>query len=286
MKNYIFIAAAVLTIMISCKSDVTKNDGTVTYQRDSLFDAVAKSELAVNEYIAYFNEVERNLDSVAARQRIIVSHTNNKDLKASQRSKIVAEIKAINDLMAKNNKKIKELNKKFKDSNKKNGELEKTIDLLNNQLAIKYAELMDMNETLKSLNGEVAEYKITVDTLMLRNNMLEKTVEDKTNEMHTAYYVVGNSSELQKYNLVDKQGGFLGIGQTAKMSNNFDINAFTKIDYLETRTIPVNSKGARIVTTHPTGSFTVNKKGRMMESITIDDPEKFWSASKYLVVSI
>ena len=81
-------------------------------------------------------------------------------------------------------------------------------------------------------------------------------------------------------------GGFLGIGQTAKLSNNLDINAFTKIDYMETRTILVNGKGAKIVTTHPTGSFTVNKKGRTMESITIDDPEKFWSTSKYLVVAL
>lgn len=281
-----FITTAVLIIMASCKSDNSKNNETATYQRDSLLNVIEKSEISVNEYIAYFNEVERNLDSVTARQRVILSNTNKKDLKASQKEKIVAEIKAINDLMDANNKKLKELNRKFRASNKKNTELEKTIDILNNQLAAKYIELMDMNETLKLLNDEVAEYKIAVDTLMIRNGQLAQTIEENANEMHAAYYVVGNSADLQKWNLVDKQGGFLGIGQTAKLSNNLDHNMFTKIDYTKTTNIPINSKGVRVVTTHPTGSFTINKNGRTVESITINDPELFWSASKYLVITL
>lgn len=281
-----FITTAVLIIMASCKSDNSKNNETATYQRDSLLNVIEKSEISVNEYIAYFNEVERNLDSVTARQRIILSNTNKIDLKASQKEKIVAEIKAINDLMDANNKKLKELNRKFRASNKKNTELEKTIDILNNQLAAKYIELMDMNETLKLLNDEVAEYKIAVDTLMIRNGQLAQTIEENANEMHAAYYVVGNSADLQKWNLVDKQGGFLGIGQTAKLSNNLDHNMFTKIDYTKTTNIPINSKGVRVVTTHPTGSFTINKNGRTVESITINDPELFWSASKYLVITL
>ncbi len=286
MKKYNLIAVALLMIMVSCKSDITKNNETAVYQRDSLLGVIEKSETSVNEYISYFNEVERNLDSVAARQRIIILSTNKKDIKSSQKSRIVAEIAAINKLMYANNVKIKELSRKFKASDSKNTELEKTIGILNNQLAIKYMELLDLNETLESLNGEVAEYKITVDTLMIRNSQLTESVESKTNELHTAYYIVGNSADLQKWNLVDKQGGFLGIGQTAKLSNNLDMNMFTKIDYTQTTTIPINSKGVRVVTTHPTGSFTLNKNGRTVESITITDPEKFWSTSKYLVITL
>jgi myosin heavy subunit len=286
MKNYIFIAAVLLVILVSCKNDTSKNDGSATYQRDSLLDVIEKSEMSVNEYIAYFNEVERNLDSVTVRQHIILENTDKKDLKAPQKAKIVAEIKAINELMDANNKKLKELSRKFRASNKKNTELEKTIDILNNQLAVKYMELMDMNEDLRLLNDEIAEYKIAVDTLMIRNGQLAQTIAKNIDEMHTAYYVVGNSADLQKWNLVDKQGGFLGIGQTAKLSNNLDHNMFTEIDYTKTTTIPINSKGVKIVTTHPTGSFTVNKKGRIVESITIDDPERFWSTSKYLVVTL
>lgn len=284
MKNYIFIAIIAFT-MLACKN--TRDEEAVRQQRDSLLGVIDNSETTVNEYITYFNEVERNLDSVTARQRVIMMSTGKKtDLKVSQKERIALEIKAINKLMDSNNKKIKELRGKFNASNKKNAELEKTIDILNNQLTMKYVELINLNEELKGLNEEVAEFRIVVDTLMIRNSQLSQSNENKSGELRAAYYIVGTSVDLQKWNLVDKQGGFLGIGQTAKLSNNLDMNMFTKIDYLEVTTIPINSKGIKIVTTHPTGSFTLNKNGRTVESITINDPELFWSASKYLVISL
>jgi len=77
----------------------------------------------------------------------------------------------------------------------------------------------------------------------------------------------------------------LGIGQTAKVSNNLDMNMFTKIDYLQTTTIPINSKHIKIVSTHPTGSFSLDKTGKMVNSLMITDPQTFWSVSKYLVIT-
>ena len=273
MKKYIFITMAAL-LTLACND--TQKEEQVRQQRDSLLGVIEKSETTVNEYITYFNDVERNLDSVTEKQHIIMlSSGKSSDLKATQKTRIVAEIKAINKLMDANNKKVKELRGKFNASNKKNAELEKTILILNNQLTLKYIELINLNETLKELSGEVEEYKITVDTLMIRNAQLNQAIENKSSELRTAYFIVASSVDLQQWNLVDKQGGFLGIGQTSKMSNNFDMDMFSKIDYLETTTIPVNSKGIKIITTHPTGSFTLNKTGKTVTSITINDPEKF-----------
>jgi hypothetical protein len=284
MKKYIFIAIIAFGVL-ACTN--TSKEESVRQQRDSLLGVIENSETTVNEYITYFNEVERNLDSVTARQRVIMMNTGKKtDLKVTQKERIALEIKAINKLMDSNNKKIKELRGKFNASNKKNIELEKTIDILNNQLTMKYVELINLNEELKGLNEEVAEFRIVVDTLMIRNSQLSQSVENKSGELRAAYYIVGTSVDLQQWNLVDKQGGFLGIGQTAKLSNNLDMNMFTKIDYLQVTTIPINSKGIKIITTHPTGSFTLNKNGRTVESITIKDPELFWSTSKYLVISL
>ena len=98
--------------------------------------------------------------------------------------------------------------------------------------------------------------------------------------------IVDKSVNLQQWNLIDNQGGFLGIGQTAKLSNNLDINMFTQIDYTKVTEIPINSKGIKVVTTHPTGSFSLVKNGKIVEKLVISDPEKFWSASKYLVITL
>ena len=46
----------------------------------------------------------------------------------------------------------------------------------------------------------------------------------------------------------------------------------------------IDSKGAKLVTSHPADSYTLNKEKDKVVSIQITNAEKFWSASKYLVV--
>ncbi|MBK6399613.1 MAG: hypothetical protein IPF75_15505 [Bacteroidetes bacterium] len=59
---------------------------------------------------------------------------------------------------------------------------------------------------------------------------------------------------------------------------------FNKIDYVVTNNIPIDSKTAKIVTSHPADSYTLNTENKKVVSLQITNPEKFWSASKYLVV--
>jgi len=284
MKNYIFIAVASLMITTACKTDPTK-DTRAAMERDSLLKVIDERELSVNEFISSFNEVEKNLNEVSRKQNIILSSSGKGDLKASKKERINAEIKAINDLMDANTKALKQLKTKLNSSNTKNVQLEKTVENLNNQLNLKYFELADLNEKLNILHAQVAQLQILVDTLYNQNMAQNETINNQTAELRTAYYIVGKSNDLETFELIDKKGGLLGFGETAQLSNNLDKSMFTKIDYNETTIIPVNSKGIKIITTHPTGSFSLNKTGRMVNSIVISDPGKFWSASKYLVVS-
>ena len=284
MKNFIFITIASLMIT-SCK-DSTTNELAIQ-QRDSLLEVIDERENSVNDFITTFNDIEHNLYTVSEKQHLILLNSAKKgEFSANQKTRINEEIKAINELMLVNTKKIKDLNGKLNRSDKKNAQLEKTIETLNNQLAYKYRELKELNEQLFMLNSQLAFLQIYADTLSNINNELTQTVSNQTNQLHTAYFIIGTSNDLQMWNLVDKEGGFLGIGKTSKVSNNLDMNMFTQIDYIETTTIPIKKKNIKIVSTHPTGSFSLNKTGKMVNSIIISDPKLFWSVSKYLVVSI
>lgn len=283
MKPYIITTAALIFFASACKNSGSNENAAS--QRDSLLTVIQERDSSMNELIVSFNEVERNLDSVGVRQKIILLNTGNGDLKGDRKARINAEIKAINSLMEANTKKLKELNRKYALNTKKNKQLEKTIVLLNDQLTLKYVELNELSAKLNQLNIEIAQLQVTTDTLILRNSMQAQRINDNINELHTAYYIVEKSAKLELWSLIDKHGGFLGIGETAKLSNNLDINMFTKIDYTQVTVIPVNSRGIKIVTTHPTGSFSLEKTGKTVNNIVISDPEKFWSASKYLVIT-
>ena len=283
MKKYIFIAAAALVISACNQNELTESNR----QKDSLMSVINERDSFINDFISSFNDVERNLDSVAARQHIIAVNSDRAgELKPTQKARINAEIASINNLMDQNRKKIAELNQKIKKSSGKNVQLEKMIATLKDQLAKKDIELTELNTKLNSLNAQVATLETAVDTLLAVNGAQSQTIAEETMALHTAYFVVGKSNDLQDANIIDKKGGLLGIGRTSKLSQDFDNSKFTRIDYTQTSSIAINSD-MKIVTSHPSNSYTLEKDMKdkdLVKNIIITNPELFWSASKYLVV--
>ena len=107
MKKYLIIAFATL-LMSACNQT---NTDTANRESDSLRSIVNEREASLNEFIASFNDVERNLDSVAVKQHLISMSTDHRgELKLSQKERINNEIAAINSLMDENRKKLTALN--------------------------------------------------------------------------------------------------------------------------------------------------------------------------------
>ncbi len=283
MKNYLIIATAVTLLSACNRQELADSKNT----NDSLVSIVSEREQALNDFISSFNEIESNLDSVAVKQHIITMSVDNPgELNKSRKARINDEITAINNLMDENRKKITELNKKLKNSAGKNANLEKTIATLSDQLNQKNMELEYLNAQLNSLNAQVVQLESNVSTLNAENNQQSKVIETETAALRSAYYVIGNSKELRDAKIIDRQGGLLGIGKTSKLRSDFDNTMFTHIDYTQSTTIGVNSK-MKIITSHPSDSYSLVRDGKdkdIVSNISITNPEKFWSASKYLVV--
>jgi hypothetical protein len=132
----------------------------------------------------------------------------------------------------------------------------------------------------------VAQLSTSVDTLTVQNGAQAQKIAEETTALHTAYYVVGKSNDLKNAKIIDRKGGLLGIGRTSKLNGNYDNSKFTRIDYTQTGTIAVNSE-MKIITSHPSDSYTLDKDAKdkdLVKNIVITNPERFWSASKYLVV--
>src|SRR5678815_5007379 len=103
MTRYLFfpiLIGAGLMLGSSCnRAELDKSN----HSNDSLLSVVSDREAALNEFIASFNELEQNLDSVAVRQHIITVNTDQKgELKQDQKERINAQIAAINNLMDEN----------------------------------------------------------------------------------------------------------------------------------------------------------------------------------------
>ena len=283
MKKLIYVVAIALTFT-ACDNRQAEID-QANRQKDSLASIINERDSSLNDFLTSFNDIEKNLDSIARKQNAInVNVESQGELKKSSKDRINDNINAINQLMNENRAKIAELSKKLKNSGNKMAHYETMIQMLNEQISQKDRELVELNDKLNSLNTEVAQLHTSVDTLTLTTVAQAKKIDEQTTSLHTAYYVVGKSKDLQTMKVIDKTGGLLGIGKSSKLSSNFDNGKFTRIDYATTNTIPVDSKDAKIITAHPPGSYMLNREKDKVVSISITNAEKFWSASKYLVV--
>ncbi len=263
------------------KEDLARDAKT----KDSLMAILNAKDTVINDFLGSFNEIENNLIAVTQKQNMVSADASGGgELKKPTKERINEQINAINELMDKNKKKIAELTKKLKNSNGKAAELEKMIATLNDQIAQKDKELEGLNQQIASLNTTVEKLHTNVNDLTAQNTTKDKTIQDQTVSIHTAYYTVGNSKQLRDQKVVNKEGGFLGIGKQPILRSDFNADAFKMIDITQTTTIPVNSKDAKMITTHPADSYKMDKEKDKITNIVITNPDKFWKASKYLVV--
>jgi DNA repair exonuclease SbcCD ATPase subunit len=272
MKKYSVLIAVILGLGTACKGP--QNNESLLQQRDSLILVIDEREANLSEFINSFNDVERNLNTISEKQNIILLGAN-KEMKLDQKERINAEIKAINKLMEENAKKLNQLNSKLKKSNRQNVALENTTILLNDQLKQKIEELKVLNDKLNLLNLNVAQLQVCIDSLYIELNEQAQTIAETGTELRTAYYVVGETKELMKARLIDKEGGLLGMGRTAKLSDNLDNSKFTQIDYTQVTSIEINSKHANIITSHPDDSYTMNKTGKVIITSPLQTQKNF-----------
>lgn len=246
----------------------------------------AYKDSSIEAFMTTINEIEQNLQAIEAKQNIIKRNTKDGELKASNKERINTSIAAINQLMDDNKAMIDKLNKQVRTSKVKLAQFDKMIGNLNDELAYKNTELEEMNHRLLALNTKVETLTVEVDTLRKEGEAKTQLIETQTASLHKAYYTLGTSKELQGKQVISKEGGFLGLGKEEVMKDDFNASAFTPVDITQTATIELDAKDATLVTTHPSDSYKMERDDDQVKEIVITDPEKFWSASKYLVVMV
>ncbi len=285
MKKIAVIISACF-LVFGC-TDYKSQVERLTQEKQALVAEASFKDSTIHEFIEGFNEVESNLQEIQQKQNIISRNTQNTEIKSSSKARINESIAAINTLMEENRKKIAELNKKLKTYRGRVAEFDKMVRNLNEQITAKDQEMAQLNDQLLALNEKVANLNSTVDTLTLQGNEKTQVIETQTAALHKAYYTTGTSKELVGKQVISKEGGFLGLGKSKELKEDFNASAFTSVDITKFEKIEISAKDAELVTNHPSGSYKIERtENKEVKDLLITDPEKFWSSSKYLVVVV
>ena len=237
---------------------------------------------SIMSYIKSFNQIEENLDTIKAKAKML-NVTNGEA--APQQDQIVADIRSIGALMLRNKKEIASLERKLKKSNGKNEELQKMIAHLTEELNEKDAQIAALQSQLAETNASLKDMITKFNDSMQVVAKQKEQITTMTNDMNTVYYAIGTMKELKQKGVVSKEGGIVGIGGTAELKKDFNTSYFTKADMTTLHALPLFSKFEKVVTNHPTDSYTITGANKS-DSLVIKNAKSFWSQSKYLVIIV
>ncbi len=90
---------------------------------------------------------------------------------------------------------------------------------------------------------------------------------------------------MKKHGVISSKGGFIGLGRTQKLTDNFNKEKFTEVDTRNFKSLPLFAKKVKLVTSHPSSSYYFAGDSKI-DSLIIKDTKAFWSVSKYLVILV
>ncbi|MFA5046511.1 MAG: hypothetical protein WC542_11355 [Paludibacter sp.] len=288
MKPTIFSLAILLVLMTSCGKQ-SADYKALKAQNDSLMNAKLTLQNEVDGYFSAMNEIEQNIEKIKSTQNTISIQPVGQDLNDDVRTKINEDMAYLNDMLQANKDELSKLKAKLKKSGFKSAELESTIARLTKSLDEESQKVADLQTQLAQKDSLIAGLGTTVDNLgknienlSTENKVKQSKIAEQEETIHTAWYVFGTRKELKEQKIITSDGFF---SPQRVLESDFNKNYFVRIDARNTKSIPLYSTSAKILTNHPKSSYTLEKEnGNFI--LLIVNPEDFWSISKYLVIEV
>ena len=282
MKQLKLFACLALLLLGACTGKKPSPDLVNMEQNDSLQRIIAQRDSEINDMMSTLNEIQEGLSAInQAENRLSIAREGEGANKTAQ---IKENIKFIANTMARNRELMKRLQQQLRESRFNGDELRKTISNLTQQLDDKAQELQRLKAELDAKDIHIAELDEKIDNLNANVENLQtdaqqkaQTISNQDKQLNTAWFVFGTKKELKEQHIMEN-------GKV--LQSNFNKNYFAKIDIRIDKEIKFYSKSARILTMHPSGSYTLTPDVNKQYVLRITNPQLFWSTSKYLVVLV
>jgi len=298
---YILIAGAFLAIVIGGIVLLNQSDKQIknlNLLNTELENTLTDRDSVVNEIISVLDTIENSLNSVNSKRGHLL--LDNSETQPSQKEKVLSDIRIIDQILEENVRKIEELEKKLKSSGI--------------QLSSFKNKIAGLNRTIKQHNKKISEFKLLINSqteqlavASQENNYLqsqvvayqdslssqveiiqqkEEMIIRQTSKINRGFYASGTFKELFENGVIEKEGGFLGIGKNKILRDNLNEDYFTSVDITENRTILLNAKKINFISEHPIDSYKLVEENGFITKLEIEVPEDFWKISHYAVIEV
>ena len=251
-------------------------------QVDSLQRIISQKDGEINDMMETFNQIQTGLREISeAENRVIVAKSGEG---ANSRQQMLEDVRFISSTMQQNRALLEKLRQQLRESSIKGDQLRRTIEGLVAQINDKEQQLQQLRAELDAKNIHIADLDKTitglndnVSTLKEESSKKTETINDQDAQLNTAWFVFGTKKELKEQRILDG---------SKVLQANFNKSYFTKIDIRVQKEIKLYSKSAKILTMHPSSSYTLQQDANKQYVLRISNPQLFWSTSKYLVIQV
>ena len=276
------LTVAIVLIFTGCGGNKVQEDSRdVVY--DSLQQIISQKNAELNDIMGTFNDIQEGFREINMAQ----GRVNLNGIASEKMSKedIMENISFIQRTMQLNRERIARLQQQLKSSSLNADKLSATIEGLTLQLNEKQkqidqleAQLKDKDLVIEKQGKEITRLKDNVGELTASDAAKAEALQKQDKEMHTAWYVFGTKKEL-------KSQGILKSSDVLK-SSDFNKNYFTRIDIRVVKSIKLYSKNVELLTSHPSDSYSLERDAQKQYILYINNPDAFWSVSRYLVMLV
>ena len=280
MKKALLFVVALLSLT-ACNQKGSGDDKLVQ-QADSLNRIIAQKDNEINDMIGTMNDIEEGFRAInAAEDRVSVARQGEG---ASAKERIQENMQFIQQTMQQNRELINKLRNQLRTSSVKGDQLRRTLETLTQQMEEKdaqlkalQAELQAKNIQIEELTEQVSDLSTNVSNLKEESSEKSQTISQQDKQLNSAWFVFGTKKELKEQRIIED-------GEVLR--SNFNQDYFTKIDIRVDKEIKLYSRSAKLLTSHPAGSYKLETDANKQYVLRIENPSKFWSTSKYLVILV
>jgi chromosome segregation ATPase len=266
---------------VACNN--ARREHELIVRNDSLSIALSQNKVALEQVMQTIADIQDGFRAINEAEGRVAIQIGQEGITDSQRMR--EDILFIQQRMESNRKQIESLHKELLKSGEETASLRKVLSNLQQELNDKVSSIAALQNELAQKNVRIAELDSAVALLTGDVNALQKVTETQLGvierqelQLNTAWYVYGTARELKEQYIL--KGGKLFS------TTDFNKNYFTEIDIRTDKIFPLYANHAKLLTTHPDGSYEFTRDESKQLTLTILDPTAFWSVSRYMVIQI
>lgn len=293
-KLQIFSIITLLVVAFGCNNEAKKESEALKakiealqHENEMLTEGTFTMAMSIEDYQETLKQIDAQLAAIDEAHELVKSKTIEFKNDAQLEEEIEMHLKHLHEMNSNAKHKIAHMSKTMDVLRIDNIQSHQKIHELETQTHDMARYIVKRDQEIQNLHNMVVAEGITIMALDDAYTRQQEYSDVLLEIINTGFFVAGTAKKLEEMGIIEKEGGFIGIGRVKTLKANAPVEFITPIDIRVTDKLEFESQGIALITPHAPESYeiTVDKESEKA-FLEISNKLKFWQETNYLVVEL